>query len=161
MTSPSLAQDRLDMLRALYKTSVPAAKMLENFANRKRDRRIVEVGRVQEILPELDRSSIVEVFRKLAEIGFGHFVIGRRGAPSRFEWTVSLQSVGKAAMGHGEVEAVADNEIEEEESSSPQPVRHEYRLRPDFTARLELPADLTAREAIRLADFIRTLPFDE
>jgi hypothetical protein len=38
---------------------------------------------------------------------------------------------------------------------------HTFRLRPDLPVSFVLPIDLTTSEAARLADFIKTLPFDE
>ncbi len=38
-------------------------------------------------------------------------------------------------------------------------IKHIFRLREDFSVKMRLPADLTANEAFRLADFIKTLPF--
>lgn len=37
---------------------------------------------------------------------------------------------------------------------------HGFQLRPDLLVSFRLPADLTTPEAARLADFIKTLPFD-
>jgi len=154
-----LGDDRAEMLQALYKTSVPAAKLLNHFASRRRDRKIIEVDRLCEILPDVSRSEIIDTLKKLDEFRFGRFLVGRRGAVSRFEWEVSLRSVGRAAMGEGTVEAVSSESEEDEEAQAPRAIRHEYRLRPDFAAQFELPEDLTAREANRLADFLKTLPF--
>ncbi len=39
-------------------------------------------------------------------------------------------------------------------------IGHRFVLRPDFQVQLELPQDLNQREANRLAEFIRTLPFE-
>jgi hypothetical protein len=157
MAAASLDSDRVGVLQALYKTSAPAAKVLGNFATRKRDRKVIEVARLEEILPDLSRGEIVDVFKKLAELGFGSFLVGRRGAASRFVWDVSLCSVGRAAMGQGTVKAVSEEPDEEERPTLT--IRHEFSLRPDFKAQIELPVNLTAREAARLADFLRTLPF--
>ena len=112
------------------------------------------MDRLGKILPDLTQSEIINVLKRLDEFGFGHFLVGRRGAASRFEWDVSLRSVGKAALGKGNVEPVSAEPDEEDE---PETIRHEYRLRPDFTAQIELPADLTSREATRLTDFMKTL----
>lgn len=161
MNSPILPDDRVEMLKALYKTSISAAKLFDNFANRKKDRKVTEVDRVQQLFPELSRGDIVEVFKKLGEFGVGRFLIGRRGSPTRFEWSSSLRSVGRAAQGQGGVVAVADASEADDEADASRMIRHEYRLRADFTAQIELPSDLTGREAARLADFIRTLPFQE
>ena len=155
----SLTPDRTEMLKALYKTSAPAAKILVHFANRRKDRKTVEVDRLQEILPDVARGEIIDVLKKLDDLKIGRFLVGRRGAVSRFEWDFSLRSVGKAAMGEGTVEPVAAEFDEGEEAQPSAVIRHEYRLRSDFAAHIELPADLTAREANRLADFVKTLPF--
>lgn len=40
-------------------------------------------------------------------------------------------------------------------------ISHPYPLRPDFIATIELPRDLTAAEAERLAAMLRTLPIPE
>ena len=37
--------------------------------------------------------------------------------------------------------------------------KHTFRLRPDQSVTVELPADLTSQEAARMARFIETLPF--
>jgi hypothetical protein len=157
MIDDTLANSQTETLRALYNASSPAAKMLDNFANRRRDRKITEVDRLGEVFPDLARADIIDVLKKLDECGFGRFVVGRRGAASRFEWSVPLRSVGRAASGQGTVETEFGKP--DEDDPAPHVIRHDYRLRPDFTAQVSLPEDLTAREAERLADFVRTLPF--
>jgi hypothetical protein len=158
MVPESLNNDAVERLQALYKSSSPAAKILDNFASRARDRRVVEVDRLEQILPDLARTEIIELFRKLDEFGFGQFLIGRRGAPSRFEWDVSLRSVGQAAAGQG---TIVHTPQDLDDGVQPvHAIKHPYRLRADFIAQIELPADLTTREAERLAEFIKTLPFE-
>ena len=39
-------------------------------------------------------------------------------------------------------------------------VRHTLNLRPGVTVHIELPADLTSREAVRLAHWVQALPFE-
>lgn len=153
----TLDDDRIDTLRALYKTSEVAAKILDHFASRVRDRRVVKVDQIEKVLSDITRADIIDVFRKLEELGFGRFVVGRRGASSRFEREVSLPSLGKAAAGQGTIVAASNDSDDTDEE--PATVRHQYRLRPTFAAQIELPADLTEKEAERLASFIRTLPF--
>jgi hypothetical protein len=75
-----------------------------------------------------------------------------------------LTDVGKAYAGEiDEIEPVDEEDLEEEiySSTDDETIEHEYTLRPDVKIALALPADLTRREAKRLADFINTLPFDE
>ncbi len=160
MTIASFDDTRMDNLRALYKANSAAAKILDHFAGRQRDRNVTEVDRLEQLLPNVSRAEIIDVFKRLDDLGFGQFLVGRRGAASRFVWTVSLISVGKAATGQGTVEAVVDDDDEARPATPPRTIAHEYRLRPTFTVQISLPEDLSAREASRIADFIRTLPFE-
>ena len=74
--------------------------------------------------------------------------------------------MGKAAAGGSqsveEIQPVDDDgNVDEEIAETPEgSIEHRYQLRPDRQVLLVLPADLTAREAGRLAEFIKTLPFD-
>ncbi|MBD8531699.1 MULTISPECIES: hypothetical protein [unclassified Massilia] len=52
-----------------------------------------------------------------------------------------------------------EDEEDEGEEYDDEEIEHSYVLRPAERVTLELPADLTPREAIRLAQFIRALPF--
>lgn len=52
-----------------------------------------------------------------------------------------------------------DDEDEEDEEYDDEEIRHSYVLRPANRVALRLPADLTPREANRVAAFIRALPF--
>jgi hypothetical protein len=156
MATASIDNGKVEKLQALYKSSGPASKILDNFASRLRDRKSVEVDRLEQIFPDLTRTEIIEFFRKLDEFGFGQFLIGRRGAQSRFEWNVPMRSVGKVAAGQGTI--VHTDDSDEEDRQVPA-IKHPYCLRADFIAQIELPLDLTTREAERLAEFIKTLPF--
>jgi hypothetical protein len=85
------------------------------------------------------------------------------GHPSRFEWTVGLTDVGKAAAGDvTEVQRLSDEEREDASETADDgddTVEHRYVLRPGFEVRINLPLDLSSVEAGRLAEFLRTLPF--
>lgn len=54
-----------------------------------------------------------------------------------------------------------DGEPSRPEVASPRLVPYDVPLRPDLLVRLNLPMDLTMRDASRLAAFIKTLAFDE
>lgn len=43
----------------------------------------------------------------------------------------------------------------------PDTIHHRFQLRTDYIVKLKLPEDLTAREAKRLATFLKSLPFEE
>lgn len=109
-----------------------------------------------------ERREVVELFKQLDETAIGTFVIGRRGASSRFEWAVRLTDVGYAYAGEiEEIEPASQNDLEDEIVLNEQLVEHEYRLRPDLKVVLSLPSNLTKREAERLSSYIATLPYDD
>lgn len=54
-----------------------------------------------------------------------------------------------------------EDEEDEDEGYDDDEIMHSYVLRPPYRATLRLPADLTPREATRLAEFIRVLPCTE
>ena len=102
---------------------------------------------------------MIWVFRKLESFGCGSFKVGRKGHQSRFEWDVKMVGVGQAAAGETEqVEEVSPEEAGEENRGNSL-FKHTFRLRPDQSVTVELPADLTSQEAARMARFIETLPF--
>lgn len=155
-------------LRRLYASDRAAHLILDDFAGRQRNQRVTKVDQVLSRLSThaLARTDVIRIFRKLEELGYGEFVEGRRGHPSRFEWRFGLVSVGKAAAGTSQVlEEVRENEDEDDDSEPtsvnlPGSLSHKFQLRPDWQIDLILPSDLTAREALRLSDFVKTLPFD-
>lgn len=99
----------------------------------------------------LSRNTVIRCFHFLERTSCGRFVVGRRGRESRFEWWVSMKELAHLCL------EVAEPSTEMDEDADF--VGHEYRLRPDLTIGFQLPSDLTEREAKRLADFVRTLPF--
>jgi hypothetical protein len=152
-------------LQELYKKSPEARSILDHLANRQRDWNETTVDRLQTNVAkagvELSRSEVVDVLRALEAAGCGDFVVGRRGKSSRFVWRSSLVGVGRLAAGEpvAELELAPAQGHEEEESET---VEHQYHLRPGSKpVILRLPADLTPIEAGRLAEFVRTLPFEQ
>ena len=109
----------------------------------------------------VSRGDVIWVFRKLDSFGCGSFKVGRKGHQSRFEWDVKMVEVGQAAAGETEqVEEVSPEEAGEENGGNSL-FKHTFRLRPDQSVTVELPADLTSQEAARMARFIETLPFQD
>jgi hypothetical protein len=107
-----------------------------------------------------DRSELVKVFYYLRGECFGTFKVGRHGNPSRFISDMPLSEIGKMAAG---VADSNDVEVEPGETSkleSTATLQHSFILRTNLTIRIDLPHDLTAMEAGRLADFVRSLPFN-
>jgi hypothetical protein len=150
----------VDELRKLYKSNAAARSLLDYFAARERNARRSPVERLCAVTG-ISRADVIDLFRKLEEMSLGRFLVGRRGQPSRFEWDFAMISVGQAAT--GETANIEQDEIEdvtEEAIAGSDGIKHHFRLRPDFPVELELPANLTSAEANRLADFIKTLPFN-
>lgn len=99
--------------------------------------------------------------------GHGSFIVGRRGYPTRFAWS-------KVPAGKASAKATAPAEAAPAVAAAPPPapvaapaapsstggVRHTLNLRPGVTVHIELPADLTSREAVRLAHWVQALPFE-
>lgn len=149
-------------LRELYKDSPAARAVLDHLASRERNWSSTTVDRIQTNVVgdggSVSRADVVSVFRVLEASGCGSFKAGRKGWPSRFEWAVQMVSACQAAAGETEVvdDLTAEDKGEEDGAIF---LRHTFRLRPDVTVSFELPSDLSANEAQRVADFLKTVPF--
>lgn len=98
---------------------------------------------------EISRTDVVQFFKEIEKQGYGNFVTGRRGKPSRFKWTAQMEATEYS---------IRSKKVDKE---APITISHSYALRPDFTVKFDLPQDLNQNEAERLGDNIRTLPFQE
>jgi|GEM_PF-513698 len=168
-------------LRELYNASPGAREILDNLAAWE-DRKVTSVKRLHRRLDRagsmLERQDVAEFFQALHAIGLGELLAGNGARRPRFVWGYPLTRLSLVASGEaweleplradtpdheeGDVDddlledeppAVAASEIAASE------IKHIYRLRGNYTVKVTLPMDLTATEAARLADFIRTLPF--
>ena len=157
-----MTHDLIAQLRHLYARSTAYQAIFDHFAGRTHNRGTTTVDRVIEKVRQeggdASRKDVIDLFRKLEEIGVGKFRNGRRGHPSRFEWTSQLTTVGSVASGESTEVDPYGGEDEEGESES-EMITHEYKLRPNLTLELSLPEDFSEREAQRLGDFVRTLAF--
>jgi hypothetical protein len=149
-------------LRDLYKKSPTARLIFDHLASRQRNRQETTVDRIHALIVsdrhDVDRDEVIDFFRELENLHCGDFLVGRRGHPSRFEWSVEMTTAARAAAGE------VDHIPALEPRTGPGPdatnaLEHTFRLRPDFEVAMLLPSDLTPAEAQRLSDFIRTLPF--
>ena len=149
-------------LRSFYNENDSAKAVLDHFASRERNWGTTTVDRIHSNLGgNVSRGDVIWVFRKLDSFGCGSFKVGRKGHQSRFEWDVKMVEVGQAAAGETEqVEEVSPEEAGEENRGNSL-FKHTFRLRPDQSVTVELPADLTSQEAARMARFIETLPFQD
>jgi hypothetical protein len=161
----------MDQLRLLYKTNPIAKALLDYWAGRKYNQTQSAANRLLPLLDKLGVSGtyrqVVDFLKSLEQVGCGRFLRGRKGHPTRLEWQVGMQSVGRAAAGKEEtVKKIADAESVEdaaEENSRVAPSAEmmtvKYPLRPELDVLVEvtMPKSISEWEAQRLADFIRTL----
>jgi len=155
----TVTDDKSKRLSDLYADSESAKVILNDFAERFRKRRVTTLDQILNRAAGVSRPEAIRVLRSLEDIGCGEFIEGRKGHPSRFAWTDDLTAVGRAAR--GEVTSVSPLEDEEEDDTDKKNLferEHPLELRDDYIARVRVPADLTEREAERLATFIRSLP---
>lgn len=161
MTKDSDSINRKE-LQALYSESTEAKAILDYFASRERNWNETTIDRLLAKLNQdesrVGRGGAIKVLRRLAELGCGRFVAGRKGHATRLEWSVRLVDLGRAAAGESvSIEPAPAGDVKEPANDL---LEHRYRLRKELDVPLRLPADLTAVEAGRLAAFIQTLPFE-
>lgn len=179
MRSDEKALEKLhkEGLRVLYKTDKTAKALFDTLAKRVNNSREQRVDQMERSLANdgvaASRREITRVLKALEDAGCGEYIVGRKGHPSRFRWDVEMVAVGRYAAGIstdiGQVSPglpTEDDDISAEVGSdglsaaSPREFTHGFQLRPDLPVSFRLPADLTTAEAARLADFVKTLPFD-
>lgn len=160
METKPVNREKITLLAAVNEVNT---LFFETLARRLRNSAVTTVEQAMEFAKG-ERREIVELFKRLEELELGAFVIGRRGAQSRFEWWVRLTDVGQAYAGEiDEIEPASQEDLQEEVESFEDEllVRHEYRLRPELKISMDLPVNFTKREAERLANFIATLPYED
>lgn len=172
MTSSEPNTLNLPGLQALYVSDPDAKAILNDFASRQRNQLTTKLEqlllRLNKARIGIAKSDVIRVLRKLEELGCGSFRTGRKGHPTRFEWKYLQVSVGEAAAGGTqsveEISSSTDDDYGDEEAATkPVPagaIQHTFQLRPNWQIEVRLPADLSAREAGRISDFVKTLPFD-
>ncbi len=170
---PSTEVDELrSALIELYMASDVASTILDYFAQRTNNAKVTKVLTLEDRLRRaghtISRRDVVACLKQMAEAGCGRFITGRRGQPSRLEWAVQSTAAGKVASGEDYSLALLDDaapSMEEllgedgDDDSATKMLQHSFRLRPTLEVSLFLPGDLSAAEASRLADYVRTLPF--
>lgn len=139
---------------------------------------------------QVTRRSAINLLRALDQAGVGEFKVGRKGHPSRFEWGEDPQVVAErferldGSDGHDHVhESDEDDEREFKSNgrahgqlfddavlqaeparrgvaSDVELIEHSYVLRPKLRVTVQLPADLSAREAAVLGEWIRNISFE-
>jgi hypothetical protein len=155
-------------LAGLAQRNAAANAFLGLVADQPRMRREASVDAIVE-RTSLDRRDVVRALRELESHKAGRLIVGRRKQKTRFVWSDRfdvLATVKKALLlasiatpPAGTMEADDAPAVAPQTGSVPM-IRHRYVLRQSFEVELNLPADLSPREAERLSDFLKTLPFD-
>ena len=149
-------------LKELYNKDKAAKAILENLAGQSVSLKETSVEWIiQKIAMDgrvLTRPEIVGFFQTLNKLGFGQFVPGRRGQQSRFTWNARMVSVGRFVI--GEATDIEDSQQDDKQEAVEESLTHNFQLRRNLAVMFSLPVNLTAAEAQRLADFIKTLPFE-
>ena len=165
---------KLEAVRKLYAKNRVAKAAFDHFAICQRNRGATAVNRLLSVLwahgHDVSYSEVRDFLRELASLKCGVYKIGRRGQPSRLEWTDKLVSLGQAAAGQrSEIEAFTEEEaaVETKEAEPgvngelmPGDMKLTYPLRRDRHVEIVVPKDITSTEAQRLGDFIKTLQFE-
>lgn len=159
-------------IKSFVDSSEVAKRFFEHLAGRVKSYRITTVERAMAITRH-GRKEVVDMFKQMDELGMGNFIVGRRTGVSRFEWSLPMTDVAKAAFGEfdlTDIEPLEEEELqeldaeeteEEAEVESTGLVKHSFALRPRSAPFVfSLPADLTEHEAQRLSRFMLTLPVE-
>lgn len=134
---------------------------------------------------QVSRRSAINLLRALDRAGVGEFKVGRKGHPSRFEWDEDPQAVAErfeqldGSDGHDDEHEPdepksngrAHGQLFDEALLQASPARrgaardvelieHNYVLRPRLRVSVQLPADLSAREAEVLGEWLRNISFE-
>ena len=107
-----------DAVIQIYRTKKSFQTILDYFARRQKNSSRTTAERLQKALASEDiditRTEIIDLFRALANAGCGVFLVGRKGHPTRFEWSVGLIDVGRVAQG----ESVEPTPLNESDNST-------------------------------------------
>lgn len=159
-------------IKSFADSSEVAKKFFEHLAGRVKNYRTTTVERAM-VVTGSGRQEVVNMFKQMAKLEIGAFIVGRRSAPSRFEWSLPMCDVAKAAFGEFDLtdidplekeelqELDAEETEEEAEVESTGLVKHSFALRPrSAPVVFHLPVDLTEHEAQRLSRFMLSLPVE-
>lgn len=156
----------IQQLREAYNSDPNVAAICDEMASRERNQSETKLTRMLARLSNngssVKKNDAIAAFRRLEECGCGQYIVGRHGWPSRFVWSVGSLAACHAAQGSIEsVDPLPETDEDVETEIELDAVTHYLRLREDFDVELQLPDDLTAREAQRLCSFISAVPLDD
>ncbi len=155
-----------ERLRQAYNEHYAVKAVCDEMAARERNQTETKlqriIARLDQAAVDVRKADVIAAFRILEECGCGQYVVGRHGWPSRFVWAVGSIAACQAAQGMStDIESLPEANDEEEVEAECDSITHVLRLREDFDVELQLPADLTEKEASRIAAFVSALPIYE
>jgi hypothetical protein len=155
-----------EALRRAYSSNDAVKGICNEMAERERNQSETKLARILARLQNngsaLGKHEVISGFRLLEEAGCGQYVEGRHGWKSRFVWAVGSLSASQIAQGaNTAVEALPASNEDEEIEAEIDTLTHVFHLRTDFDVEIQLPSDLTPREAARIAAFVSVLPIEE
>lgn len=91
-------------LKRIYQKNQTAQALLDHLAERSRSRQTLTFDRAMAAVKaeggaNVTRAGLRNVFRQLERLGYGRYLVGRRGYKTRFVWNTDLVEVGKMAQG--------------------------------------------------------------
>jgi len=157
-------------LQTLYSSSRKAATLFDYLSSRERNYRETRPETLMLRVSQqsgftFERSEMIRFLRSIENAGCGKYIEGRRGHNSRFVWHVRMSDVGRVAKG----EQIEVSVVNGEETATMEPdgaaqeeaaITHRFYLRPNFLVEMNLPKDVRTTEAERIADWVKTLPFE-
>lgn len=148
-------------VRELGSRSSISVAFFDFLASRKRFSADLPLDVVSRAVPRASKSDLLAIFKEMEDLGLAELRLGRRGFKTRLTWVASPVDVVRAWTGELQEVLLEDGSDVEEEVESADFVEHIYQLRRDLQIRLELPADLSEKEASKLARWLETLPFTD
>ena len=107
-------------VQTLYDQNLHAKQLFDWTASLQRDATATTIDRITQV-QGISRKAAVSLAKELNGAGCGEFIVGRRGSPSRFEWSYSRVSLGQVAAGETEeIEKVRNPISEKEEALGPE-----------------------------------------
>lgn len=162
----TIDNDTVKKLTGLYQEDEVARRLFDWLSERRKDITETSVDRAS-WMAQSQPYEIIRLFRELEEIGCGTFILGRKGWKTRFRWNYSVRSLGETAK--GQTAKLADIDInnvdvEENMQDTGETVSilmhaHNFQLRPNLQLTIELPGDFSAKEAERMSQWLKSIPF--
>lgn len=152
----------IDQLSELYRSQESVQNLFNTLGEEPPEDGRTTVAELCE-LTELPRADAIALLRELESLGVGKFTLGRRGHPSRLDWSIEPSELLNALDVHGaELSTRVAATAAPPALSGPEgeTVEHLFWLRPGLRISLSLPADLTPEEAEALSTWVGLLSFD-